>query len=70
MWYGYRELENYFLLFSKKGFNCLCFCIKGWVNSRFFLFLLKHPERQLAPQEEKRRVAFVNLCEYKNKTPT
>ena len=23
MWYEYRDLENYFSLFSKKGFNCI-----------------------------------------------
>ena len=28
-----RELENYFSLFSRKGCNCVGFCIKGQFNS-------------------------------------
>ena len=59
MQYEYGEVENYISLFSKKGFKCLCLCIKGQVNSRFFLFLLRHPERQLVLQEDKGRVAFM-----------
>ena len=58
-----RELEDYFSLFSRKRFKC--FCIKERVNSRFFLFLLRHPEGQLALQEDKRRVILCE-CKYKH----
>ena len=63
------DIENWKIIFHSFLRNELIvyFLYKKARKFLVSLFLLRHPERQLAPQEDKRRVAFVNLCEYKNK---
>ena len=67
MWYGYREFEIICHSFLRDEVIVFLFqnCIKRHVSSRFFLFLLRCPERKLRSRED-RRVTFVKSCESYN----